>query len=241
MPVPSAYLLHQSQTPLCITASLRCFQTAGLARGTGHQHWSQLDAPCIMATKLDPDIDKTARAEGDEGPPTPPDYGNAVVQEDSTYAYDDSRKLGITGSVFLILNKMIGTGSMCTLDRLAVAAHFNQFSLRHRASSPRPDPSVFLCSSGSLVRIHRSSRTMQQLTGDTRRHSHIRRSLRLSRVWTRHSAIRRREELPRTRLPPPQICRNLRASFADDPSRLLVGEQSCVWPLCPLCIRFDGS
>ena len=33
------------------------------------------------------------------------------VQEENTYAYDDSRKLGITGAVFLILNKMIGTGS----------------------------------------------------------------------------------------------------------------------------------
>lgn len=27
-------------------------------------------------------------------------------------AYDESRKIGITGAVFLILNKMIGTGSM---------------------------------------------------------------------------------------------------------------------------------
>lgn len=28
------------------------------------------------------------------------------------YAYSDDRKIGITGAVFLILNKMIGTGSM---------------------------------------------------------------------------------------------------------------------------------
>lgn len=32
--------------------------------------------------------------------------GEVVVQD-----YDDSRKIGITGAVFLILNKMIGTGS----------------------------------------------------------------------------------------------------------------------------------
>ncbi|KAK4446956.1 high-affinity methionine permease [Podospora aff. communis PSN243] len=36
------------------------------------------------------------------------------VQEENTYAYDDSRKLGITGAVFLILNKMIGTGIFST-------------------------------------------------------------------------------------------------------------------------------
>jgi hypothetical protein len=34
--------------------------------------------------------------------------------QENTYAYDDSRKLGITGAVFLILNKMIGTGIFST-------------------------------------------------------------------------------------------------------------------------------
>lgn len=29
------------------------------------------------------------------------------------FAYSDDRKIGVTGAVFLILNKMIGTGSMC--------------------------------------------------------------------------------------------------------------------------------
>ena len=28
-----------------------------------------------------------------------------------TYAYSEDRKIGVTGAVFLILNKMIGTGS----------------------------------------------------------------------------------------------------------------------------------
>ena len=36
------------------------------------------------------------------------------VQTDLKYQYDDSRKLGITSSVFVILNKMIGTGIFST-------------------------------------------------------------------------------------------------------------------------------
>jgi hypothetical protein len=49
--------------------------------------------------------------------PTYPGDSDGVVgevQEENTYAYDDSRKLGITGAVFLILNKMIGTGIFST-------------------------------------------------------------------------------------------------------------------------------
>ena len=41
----------------------------------------------------------------------PPPHAPSQVGEDHTYSYTDSRKLGVTGSVFLILNKMIGTGS----------------------------------------------------------------------------------------------------------------------------------
>lgn len=33
------------------------------------------------------------------------------VADEQVFQYDDSRKLGIVSSVFLILNKMIGTGS----------------------------------------------------------------------------------------------------------------------------------
>ena len=36
------------------------------------------------------------------------------VKQENTYAYTDDRKLGITGAVFLILNKMIGTGIFST-------------------------------------------------------------------------------------------------------------------------------
>jgi hypothetical protein len=48
---------------------------------------------------------------------SPPRYGDhESVQTDQVYAYDDSQKLGYTGTVFVILNKMIGTGSKsCTV------------------------------------------------------------------------------------------------------------------------------
>lgn len=43
------------------------------------------------------------------------------VQDENKYAYDDSRKLGITGAVFLILNKMIGTGIFSTPSSIFAA------------------------------------------------------------------------------------------------------------------------
>ncbi|PVH93286.1 high-affinity methionine permease-like protein [Periconia macrospinosa] len=64
------------------------------------------------AVKKDSYVDESARAESDNA--LPPNYDNAVAQEENTYAFDDSRKLGVTGSVFLILNKMIGTGIFST-------------------------------------------------------------------------------------------------------------------------------
>ncbi|KAF6830365.1 high-affinity methionine permease [Colletotrichum plurivorum] len=39
---------------------------------------------------------------------------DGVVKNQETYAYDESRKIGVTGAVFLILNKMIGTGIFST-------------------------------------------------------------------------------------------------------------------------------
>lgn len=39
------------------------------------------------------------------------DSQSEQVQVGERYEYSDERKIGITGSVFLILNKMIGTGS----------------------------------------------------------------------------------------------------------------------------------
>ncbi len=43
------------------------------------------------------------------------------VKDENKYAYDDSRKLGITGAVFLILNKMIGTGIFSTPSSIFAA------------------------------------------------------------------------------------------------------------------------
>ena len=45
------------------------------------------------------------------------DSGDGNVSDNSstidaqTYAYSEDRKIGVTGAVFLIINKMIGTGS----------------------------------------------------------------------------------------------------------------------------------
>jgi hypothetical protein len=36
---------------------------------------------------------------------------NGSLVDAQTYAYSEDRKIGVTGAVFLILNKMIGTGS----------------------------------------------------------------------------------------------------------------------------------
>jgi hypothetical protein len=64
-----------------------------------------------MSAKHDDDT-KVVRAVDTEGSPSPPTYDGASVQDDQAYVYDDSQKLGYTATVFVILNKMIGTGSM---------------------------------------------------------------------------------------------------------------------------------
>ncbi|KAF2196989.1 amino acid transporter [Delitschia confertaspora ATCC 74209] len=45
---------------------------------------------------------------------SPPPEFEVVVKDENTYSYSDSRKMGVTGAVFLILNKMIGTGIFST-------------------------------------------------------------------------------------------------------------------------------
>ena len=40
-------------------------------------------------------------------------HGSETLAGEEVYKFDESRKLGVTSSIFLILNKMIGTGSMC--------------------------------------------------------------------------------------------------------------------------------
>lgn len=46
----------------------------------------------------------------DEGE-TPRSLAGAQVQGEEQFKVADSQKIGVTGAVFLILNKMIGTGS----------------------------------------------------------------------------------------------------------------------------------
>lgn len=103
-----------------------------------------------MASKVDPEIDKKAAVAEDAGQ-VPPNYEDVVVQEEKTYAYDDSRKLGITGSVFLILNKMIGTGSMYFLNEGSRILTYCKSSLRPLVSLLQLDLSAFRYFSGSSV------------------------------------------------------------------------------------------
>lgn len=46
-----------------------------------------------------------------------PTYPAVVAEDQQVFQYDESRKLGITSAVFLILNKMIGTGSRFLMER----------------------------------------------------------------------------------------------------------------------------
>lgn len=58
---------------------------------------------------LDTESAPVAAASGDGFGGKAPDS----LKGEQVFAYDESRKLGVTSSVFLILNKMIGTGSEC--------------------------------------------------------------------------------------------------------------------------------
>jgi hypothetical protein len=90
---------------------------------------------------------KVARAVDTESPP--PNYEGVSVQEDQAYVYEDDQKLGYTATVFVILNKMIGTGSMYTLlTTFGNRSHGSQSSPLRPASSQLPALSVYLCFSG---------------------------------------------------------------------------------------------
>lgn len=75
-----------------------------------------------MATKSGEDNCKVEGETGHETSPPPPGYAgeNMSIQADQAYVYDDSQKLGYTGTVFVILNKMIGTGSMFARSRFVI-------------------------------------------------------------------------------------------------------------------------
>lgn len=102
-----------------------------------------------MTTKYDDEAKVAHKAEG-EVSPSPPVYAEGSVQDDNTYVYDDSQKLGYTATVFVILNKMIGTGSMCAPLRYMTTCLRESQSFRHLpASSLLPVPLVYRSSSGS--------------------------------------------------------------------------------------------
>ncbi|KAF2748542.1 high-affinity methionine permease-like protein [Sporormia fimetaria CBS 119925] len=68
-----------------------------------------------MSGKYDYADEPTVRAKSGTGDQSPPmDVAQGIVQDEKTYEFEESRKIGITGAVFLILNKMIGTGIFST-------------------------------------------------------------------------------------------------------------------------------
>jgi hypothetical protein len=87
-----------------------------------------------MSAKHDEET-KVARAVDSEDP-IPPIYDNTSVQDDQAYIYDDKQKLGYTATVFVILNKMIGTGSRyMDSPEACICSHYPQsFPLRQVSS-----------------------------------------------------------------------------------------------------------
>lgn len=63
--------------------------------------------PKNVAVSDEYDTDPNKKPDTQTGTDTPP---AGDVQEELTYQYSNSRKLGITSSAFVIFNKMVGTG-----------------------------------------------------------------------------------------------------------------------------------
>lgn len=127
-----------------------------------------------MTTKHDYDVNSTARPKSDDPSQSPPpDFANAVVQDENTYQFEESRKIGITGAVFLILNKMIGTGIFSTPSGIF-------------AATGSVGVALFLWVIGKVASIERGN-----ITNPTcRRYPHLRWTLRISGVRVSHSTVR---------------------------------------------------
>jgi hypothetical protein len=142
------------------------------------------------------------------------------VQDELTYQFDDSRKLGITSSVFVILNKMIGTGIFSTPSGIF-------------ANTGSVGVSLFLWVIGGLLTFAGLSAFMEfglavrQLVRDI---DVMANAVSDPQEWWR-------EELPRARLPTPEAARDLRAHVADDLVGLLFRQLSCVRPILSICVR----
>lgn len=63
------------------------------------------DEPGSTSKQISPSLTRDGDAE------VPPSLADAQVQDEQQFQVSESRKIGVTGAVFLILNKMIGTGS----------------------------------------------------------------------------------------------------------------------------------
>jgi hypothetical protein len=71
-----------------------------------------------MAERKDVVVDDEKTFHGNVSGDKVHDSADGIASSDAsidqqTYAYSEDRKIGITGAAFLILNKMIGTGSTC--------------------------------------------------------------------------------------------------------------------------------
>ena len=87
----------------------------------------------------------------------PYDTAASSVQDEVVIHINEDQKLGVTGAVFLILNKMIGTGSTLFYRHNFLRVQLNvsiQSSQHPLVSSPPPVRLVSHCSSGSSVRFN---------------------------------------------------------------------------------------
>lgn len=129
-----------------------------------------------MTSKLDENDRKTAHETGHATSSPPPGYTdeNVSVQADQAFVYNDGQKLGYTATVFVILNKMIGTGSKSSKAARAGTKLNLSTSLLHTIWN---------------LRCLRLSRRIT-LPVDHRRYPHIRWSIGFHRVWTCDSTVR---------------------------------------------------
>lgn len=120
-------------------------------------------------TSKGPSLDVATRRADESSPTRLLRDGESVAPSSSSdpetahvYRIDESHKLGIRSSIFLILNKMIGTGSQLSLPwilsfwilQITIKVRHNlfpQFSPRHLGSLPRLDQWECRCFYGCLV------------------------------------------------------------------------------------------
>lgn len=170
------------------------------------------------------------------GVPLGPNYGSFGGLDGTVeFAIPESRKIGVAGAVFLILNKMIGTGSMSSRfpSCWGVADTVFQSFPHHQASLRRQDPWASACLCGELVRtILMSQRLPVSDQTCHSRPSHTDWPGRLPGIRTCDPPLWRRKELPRTGVQEATFSGNQCVCGPDDSSRLLGGQLARFWPIC---------